>query len=75
MIDINCFTVSGRVVKDAELKYTKAGNPIARFCVAHNWRGKDGENYTDKSNFFECEVFGQQAEKLAQYLVKGPSVS
>lgn len=74
MSDVNCLTISGRVTKDAELKYTKAGNPIARFCVAHNWKGKVGDEYQDKSNFFECELFGNQAEKLAQYLTKGATV-
>ena len=36
MSDINCVTLTGRLTRDAELKYTQNGGAIVRFSMAVN---------------------------------------
>jgi single-strand DNA-binding protein len=43
--------------------------------LAVNGRQKDdADNWTDKPNFFDIKVFGNQAEMLSQHLSKGRRV-
>jgi single-strand DNA-binding protein len=43
--------------------------------LAVNGRQKDdADNWTDKPNFFDVKVFGNQAEMLSQHLAKGRRV-
>lgn len=75
MTDMNVFALIGRLVKDAELKYTASGAAIASFALASNARAKKGEEWVDEASFFDCTLFGKQAESLKAYLVKGKQVA
>ena len=70
--DINRVTLVGRLTRDPELRHLPSGQPVLQLGVAVNGRQKDeGGNWTDKPNFFDVKVFGNQAESLAMHLAKG----
>ena len=66
---MNVLTIAGNISKDAEVRYTKSGDPVCNFSVADN-QGKDRE-----AIFWNCGVFGKRAETLCPYLVTGQAVA
>ncbi|MEM5948193.1 single-stranded DNA-binding protein [Spirochaetia bacterium 38H-sp] len=75
MSDINSVVLVGRVVRDAELRYTGGGMPICRFSLAVNRSRKEGDSWTDEPNFFDIVLFGRLGEAVGKYLVKGQQVA
>lgn len=73
MTNINSVVVTGNLVKDAELK-TVGQSKVINFTIAVNESVKNGDNWEDRANFFDCSFFGKLAEKLAPYFVKGKKV-
>ena len=70
--DINRVTLVGRLTRDPELRHLASGTPVLQIGLAVNGRQRDDAgNWTDKPNFFDVKVFGNQAEMLAQNLTKG----
>jgi single-strand DNA-binding protein len=70
--DINRVTLVGRLTRDPELRHLPSGTQVLQLGLAVNGRQKDeGGNWTDKPNFFDVKVFGNQAEMLSQHLAKG----
>lgn len=65
---MNNAVLSGRLTKDAEVRYTEGENPtaIARFMLA-----VDDYNSTD---FISCKALGKQAEWLEKWAHKGTKV-
>lgn len=72
--DINCVVVTGRLVRDAELKMTNGGMAITSFSIAVNRSVKTGDEWKDEAQFFDVTLFGKQGEVLHPYLVKGASI-
>ncbi len=73
--DINRVTLVGRLTRDPELRHLPSGTPVLQLGLAVNGRQKDDAgNWTDKPNFFDVKVFGNQAEMLSQHLAKGRRV-
>jgi single-strand DNA-binding protein len=73
--DINRVTLVGRLTRDPELRHLPSGSPVLQMGLAVNGRQRDDAgNWTDKPNFFDIKVFGNQAEMLSQHLVKGRRV-
>ncbi len=75
MNDINRVILVGRLVRDAELKYTNSGFAVGKFSIAVNRRRKSGDQWVEEANFFDIVVWGKTAEALNQYLVKGKQVA
>ena len=72
---INRVVIEGHLTRDAELRTTRGGKHVLDFRMAVNERRPDGDgNWVDAPVFINCALFGQRAEKLAQYLVKGTKV-
>jgi single-strand DNA-binding protein len=70
--DINRVTLVGRLTRDPELRHLPSGTPVLEMGLAVNGRQKDDAgNWTDKPNFFDIKVYGNQAEFLSQHLAKG----
>ena len=70
--DINRVTLVGRLTRDPELRHLPSGQPVLQLGMAVNGRQRDDMgNWTDKPNFFDVKVFGNQAESLATHLSKG----
>ncbi|TVR67606.1 MAG: single-stranded DNA-binding protein [Spirochaetaceae bacterium] len=74
MADINRVVLVGRLVRDAEQKYTPGGLAICEFSVAINNRRKQGDEWVDEANFFDVTLFGRQGEAIQRYLLKGKQV-
>ncbi len=73
--DINRVTLVGRLTRDPELRHLPSGQPVLQLGIAVNGRQRDESgNWTDKPNFFDVKVFGNQAESLATHLSKGRRV-
>ena len=65
----------GNLGGDAELRYSPDGRAFLRFTVACNYRTRDqGGEWRDATEWLRVTVFGQQAERLGQYLRKGSRV-
>lgn len=75
MQDQNSLNIVGRLTKDAELKYTAAGTPVASFSIAVNRSVKKGDQWEDEASFFECVFFGALAEAVSKYLLKAKQVA
>ena len=74
MADINVSVLTGRLTRDAELRFTATGQPVCKFSIAVNRRRKNGDQWEDEANFFDIVLFGKQAESLSKYLLKGKQV-
>jgi single-strand DNA-binding protein len=70
-------TIAGNLVDDPELRFTPAGQPVARFRVASTPRLRDnstGEWKDGDSLFLTCNVWRQAAENVAETLQRGMRV-
>ena len=69
---MNRVILCGRLVKDAEVKYTQGSNPmaVAKFTLAVDRKyKKDGEQQT--ADFINCTAFGKTGEVIEKYVRKG----
>lgn len=66
----------GRIGRDAELRYTPGANATAviNLPVAVDYGRKDPNTGKRPTQWVEIAIWGQQAEVLAEYLVKGQGV-
>ena len=69
---MNCVLI-GRIGKDVEVKYTKAGDAVTDISLAVNY-GKTGDDGSKPTQWFKCSLWGKRAESLAPYLKKGTQV-
>ena len=62
----------GRTTKDVEMRYSQGENSMAigRFSIAID----NGYGDKKKTNFFNCTIFGKQAEAFERYVPKGTKV-
>src|ERR1700677_4304317 len=70
-------TVVGNLVDDPELRFTPAGQPVARFRIASTPRFMDkatNEWKDGDSLFLSCNVWRQAAENVAESLQRGMRV-
>ncbi len=75
--NINRVVLVGNLTRDPELRHTGGGTPVCSLRIAVNTRRKDGATgeWTDKPNYFDITVWGNQAESCNQYLSKGRPVA
>ena len=73
-MSINHVTLAGNLTRDMEVRATASGYEVGNFGIAVNERRKNGDEWEDVPNFFDCTMFGSRAGKLAQYLTKGTKV-
>ncbi len=66
---MNNITIAGQLGRDAETRYTSGGDVVLSFSVA------DSQGRDKSAIWWNCSLFGKRAESLAQYLVKGQSVT
>ena len=62
----------GRTTKDIEMRYSQGENSMAigRFSIAVD----SGYGDKKKTSFFNCTIFGKQAEAFEKYVPKGTKV-
>lgn len=59
-----------RVGKDAVARYMTDGKCVVNIAIAFNYGKKDGAG-NQPTQWIDCAMFGERAEKLAPYLLKG----
>ncbi len=74
-MDINRVIQVGRLTKNAELSYTNTGFALTKMSIAVNRRRKQGDQWVDEANFFDCQIWGKRGEALQNYLVKGQQIA
>ena len=67
---MNKIIVTGNLTKDAELRYTQNDKAYSKFSIANN----EGYGENQKTNFFNCTLWGKGAESLNRFLTKGQKV-
>ena len=62
--------IVGGLVRDPELKYIKTGTAVCEFSLGSKkvFTAEKGEK---ESDYWNCVVFGKQAENLAEYKKQG----
>lgn len=74
--DMNIVVLTGRLTKDAEVRFTTGGTPVANFALAVNEASKQQDGtWADSASFFDVQLWGKSAEKLQQYLTKGRQIT
>lgn len=66
---MNSITLTGNLVKDPEMRFTKTGTPITEFTVAVS-QGKDKEAF-----FLDCEVWNDDISENVAELKKGNRIT
>jgi single-strand DNA-binding protein len=67
-------TITGNLVEDPELRFTPAGQPVARFRIASTARYRDnatGEWKDGNTLFLTCVAWRKLADGIAESLKKG----
>ena len=72
MASFNKVILAGNLTRDPELRYTPKGTAVARITLAvnRNYTTETGEKKEEVS-FVDVDVWGRQAEVIAQYMKKG----
>jgi single-strand DNA-binding protein len=70
MSDLNQCSFIGRLGKDVELRVTPAGDSVANFSIACDWKTKKSEGV----EWVNISAFGKLAELCGQYIGKGSQV-
>lgn len=74
--DLVRLTLTCRLTKDPELRSTPSGMSVCSMRVAYTTRRKDNAgNWGDKSNYLDVTVWGNSADRCAQYLNKGRRIA
>lgn len=75
MGSVNVCMFIGNLGRDAEVRYTTGGAAVAKFSIACTevWTDKSGTRQ-ERTEWVNCELWGKQAESLAEYLTKGKQV-
>ena len=76
MGSVNKVILVGNLGRDAELRYTPGGAPVAKFSIATSevWNDKQTGQKQERTEWHNIDLWGKQAETLAEYLVKGKQV-
>jgi single-strand DNA-binding protein len=67
-------TITGNLIEDPELRFTPAGQPVARFRIASTPRYRDGKSGEWKDGdplFLTVNVWRQAAENVAESMTRG----
>jgi single-strand DNA-binding protein len=62
-----------RIGKDAEVRFTPGGTPVANVSLAFTY-GKKGEDGKRPTQWVDASLWGQRAESLAPYIKKGGQI-
>ena len=75
MGSVNKVILVGNLGRDAELRYTPGGAPVATLNMATTevWNDKGGQRQ-EKTEWHRVVLWGKTAESLSEYLVKGKQV-
>jgi single-strand DNA-binding protein len=68
---MNKLLITGRLTRDAEVRFLSDGKPVMAFSVANNTGWGDKQ----QTHYFDCSMFGDRANgKLKDYMLKGAQI-
>jgi single-strand DNA-binding protein len=72
---VNRVILVGNLGRDAELRRTTTGTPVANFSLATTevFKDRDGQR-REETEWHRVSLMGKQAESVADYLLKGKQV-
>ena len=75
MSSVNKVILVGHLGRDAEVKYTANGAPVASFSLAtsETWNDKAGERQ-ERTEWHRIVLWGKTAEAIGDYLLKGRQI-
>jgi single-strand DNA-binding protein len=75
MGSVNKVILVGNLGRDAELRYTPGGAPVATINMATTevWNDKSGQKQ-EKTEWHRVVLWGKTAESLSEYLTKGKQI-
>ena len=75
MGSVNKVILVGNLGRDAELRYTPGGSPVATINLATTeiWNNKSGQRQ-EKTEWHRVVLWGKSAESLAEYLTQGKQI-
>ena len=70
---VNRVMLIGHVGRDAEVRFTQGGTPVANFTLAtsESFGGRDGGERQERTEWHAIVVWGRLAEIAGQYVKKG----
>jgi single-strand DNA-binding protein len=68
---MNSWNFVGNLGRDAEVRFTPAGDAITNFSVAV----KAGYGKNEVTSWVNCSMFGDRGQKVAQYIKKGNQIA
>lgn len=71
MADLNVWSVTGRLTKDAEYRTVASGKPLLTCDIAVN----TGWGEYQKTTFARVQQWGERGSKLVNYLKKGKAIA
>lgn len=72
MSDLNTCTFIGRCTRDAEMQVVgQKGTSLTKWAIANN----TGFGQYERTNFFNCQMWGKQGESVMQFLKKGKQIA
>ncbi len=75
LANVNKVLISGRLTRDAEVRYTPAGSPVCTLPVAANrrFKGQDGE-WKNETTYINVVAWDRLAERAGQMAKKGAAL-
>src|SRR6478609_5689631 len=76
MGSVNKVILVGNLGRDAELRYTPGGAPVATLNLATTevWNDKSSGQKQEKTEWHRIVLWGKSAEALSEYLTKGKQI-
>lgn len=71
----NICVFTGNLTRDAELRMLAGGQYVLQFSVAVNSRVQGNDGWEDRASFLDFSMFGNRAQSLEKYMVKGQKVA
>ena len=75
MPNLNKAMLMGHTGRDAEMRYLSTGTAKSDFTLAVNNRRRNANGeWEDVPDWFNIVIFGDQAERISQYITKGKAL-
>lgn len=75
MLSLNKVLITGRLVRDPELRYTASDVPVCDITLAHNRRFRGGNgDLKDEATFVDITFWRKSAVKLVEFFQKGDPI-
>ncbi len=71
---INNITLSGRLTRDVDLRYTPSGTPIAKLPIAFDRPVQKNGVWENETSYIDIIVWDQKATYCAENLMKGSAI-